>query len=119
MIPGRSRGTRGAQLGWEEEFLERKLILLLLHGESTPFSVSGAGSMRAVAGFLWRLESSPLPVRLTELQLGARREGTDDLNLQVRLSALCQPPGPSEPSTPRAGPAGTTAPAAMEDFDDE
>ena len=55
------------------------------------FQASATGGMRAVAGFLWRLESSSLPVRVTELQLGARREGTDDLSLQLHISALCQP----------------------------
>jgi hypothetical protein len=43
-------------------------------------------------------------VRIAELQLGARKEGMDDLSLQLRISALClpeekatEPPKPSEP----------------------
>lgn len=58
------------------------------------FRAAGQGGMAAVAGFLWRLETSPLPVRLTELHLGARKEGTDDLSLQVSISALCQAADP-------------------------
>ena len=54
------------------------------------FLAAGTGPMSAVAGFLWRLESSPLPVRVADLQLGTRKEGADDLSLQVRISALCQ-----------------------------
>ena len=57
--------------------------------EEITFRASGTGSMSAVAGFLWRLESSALPVRVSELQLGTRKEGTDDLSLQLRISALC------------------------------
>lgn len=55
------------------------------------FRVSGTGSMKQVAGFLYRLETSRLPVRVTELQLGSRKEGTDDLGLQLKVSALCLP----------------------------
>jgi len=57
--------------------------------EEITFRASGTGSMNAVSGFLWRLESSALPVRVSELQLGTRKEGTDDLSLQLRISALC------------------------------
>lgn len=55
------------------------------------FQASGTGQMSAVAGFLWRLETSQLPVRLTDMQLGARREGADEVSLQIRISALCLP----------------------------
>jgi len=49
---------------------------------------SGTGSMRSVARFLWRVETSPLPLRVLELQLGARKEGTDELSLQLKASTL-------------------------------
>jgi hypothetical protein len=62
------------------------------------FQAAGTGNMSAVAGFLWRLESSSLPVRVAELQLGTRAEGTDDLTLQLRISALCRPPAPAPDS---------------------
>ncbi len=58
------------------------------------FMASGTGRMSAVAGFIWRLENSAIPVRITEFQLGSRKEGTDDLSLQLRISALCQPADP-------------------------
>jgi len=53
------------------------------------FHAAGTGGIAAVAGFLWRVETAPLPLRLTELQIGSRKEGADDLSLQVRISALC------------------------------
>ncbi len=65
--------------------------------------VSGTGSLRAVSRFLWRAESSALPVRVVEAQLGSRREGTDDLTVMVRLSALYIP------ESAKASPAGGAA----------
>jgi hypothetical protein len=53
--------------------------------------VVGTGSMNAVARFLWRLQTAPQPVKLIEMQLSSRREGMDDLSLQLRLSALYVP----------------------------
>ena len=63
------------------------------------FQAAATGSLKAVSGFLYRVEESPHPIRLTEFQLGARKEGTDDLSIQFRLSALCQP-APEEEEEP-------------------
>lgn len=56
------------------------------------FQASGTGSMSSVSQFLWNIEGSSLPVRVAELQLGTRKEGTDDIALQLRISALCRLP---------------------------
>ena len=73
----------------------------------------GAGPMSAVARFLWRLQTAPLPVKVVEMHLSARREGTDDLSLQLRLSALYLPAdwkaGVAQPPSPVRA-AGRTAP---------
>ena len=72
-------------------------------GEITVLA-SGTGPMRSVARFLWQVETTALPLRILELQLGSRREGADDLSLQLRLSALYtkrpapEPAGPGETS---------------------
>lgn len=55
------------------------------------FQAAGTGSMRAVSKFLWHIETASLPLRIQQLQLGSRREGADDLSLQLSLSALCLP----------------------------
>ena len=66
------------------------------------FQAAGIGTMNAVSRFLWRIETAKVPIRIKDLQVGARKEGTDDLTLQVRLSTLYQAPprpvagGPSE-----------------------
>lgn len=79
------------------------------------FQAVGTGTMSAVSRFLWRLETAKIPVRIQEFQVGARKEGTDDLTLQIRLSTVYLPaeraavtaaaaparptPGASEPRT--------------------
>jgi hypothetical protein len=69
------------------------------------FQAIGTGSMNAVARFLWKLENAKVPIRVKELQLGSRKEGTDDLTLQLRLSTLYESPEPPAP-----GAAGASAP---------
>jgi hypothetical protein len=61
------------------------------------FTVTGTGAMPDIARMLWALESSSVPVRVSDLQLKPRKEGTDDLLAQFTLSALCLPPGSAAP----------------------
>ena len=60
------------------------------------FNVTGTGAMPDIARMLWALESSSIPVRVSDIQLKPRKEGTDDLLAQFTLSALCLPPGSPE-----------------------
>ena len=53
--------------------------------------MAGTGSMESVARFIWRVETASLPIKITQLQLGAREEGMDKLSLQLRISAVCLP----------------------------
>jgi len=83
-----------AMRDWAEE---GRLALSSLKPERSPQDgtmreitvlASGTGSMRAVARFLWQVETSSLPLRVVELQLGARKEGTDELSVQLKASTL-------------------------------
>jgi len=56
------------------------------------FRATGTGSMNQVARFLWRLRTATMPVRITDLQIGSRKEGTDDLSLQLGISTIFLPP---------------------------
>jgi Tfp pilus assembly protein PilO len=49
---------------------------------------AGTGSMAAISQFLYAIQTSKLPVRVRDLQLGTRREGTDDLSIVARISTL-------------------------------
>lgn len=59
------------------------------------FQASGTGNMEAVARLLWRIQSAKIPIRVTEMQLGARKEGVDDLSVAIRLSTVYSPPPPA------------------------
>jgi hypothetical protein len=59
-------------------------------------TVSATGRMASVARFLWRVETTTLPLRIRDLTLGSRTEGEDDLSLQLQLSTLYAPSGAAE-----------------------
>ena len=53
---------------------------------------AGSGSMSSVSRLLWRIETARIPVKIRMLQLGSRKDGTDDLSLHLRVSTLYCPP---------------------------
>ena len=55
------------------------------------FQAAGSGPMSAVARFLWQIENAAIPLHVTEVQLASRKEGTDNLSVQLRLSTLYVP----------------------------
>ena len=72
------------------------------HLPAISFQAGGAGSMEAIAKWLWRMQYAKIPIRITELQLASRKEGTDDLTVQLRLSTLYMPaqaPAPAKAAT--------------------
>ncbi|MGE5609950.1 MAG: GspMb/PilO family protein [Bacillota bacterium] len=52
------------------------------------FRATGTGSMSSVAGFLWRIQSAKIPIRIADLQITPRKEGMDDLSLQIGISTV-------------------------------
>lgn len=59
---------------------------------------SGTGRMRHVTQFLWNVETAAIPVRIEDLQIGARTPGEDDLQLQFTLATLYRMPEKPEDS---------------------
>ncbi len=53
------------------------------------FVVAGTGTLEAVAQFLWRLETAPLPIKVRDMQLGSSNESGQSMSVQLRLSAIC------------------------------
>ena len=68
--------------------------------------VVGTGRMSAVAQFLYRAQTSKLPVKPEDIEIASRREGADDLTLSMHLSGLYFP------ADWKAAPAGGAAAAA-------
>lgn len=56
------------------------------------FRIVGNGSTGAVSRLLWSLENASIPLRVTDVQMLPRKEGTDDLNVQIGISTLSQLP---------------------------
>lgn len=51
------------------------------------FVAAGRGTLEAVASFLYKVETSELPLKVTSMQLGSNESG-DNISLQLRVSAL-------------------------------
>ena len=50
--------------------------------------VAGTGSMATVSRLLWLIETARVPIKIEMLQLGSRKDGTDDLSLHLKVSTL-------------------------------
>ena len=83
---------------WAEE---ARLNLSLLKPDRLPqkgrlgiiaFQASGTGRLDGVRRLLWQVQTSSLPLRVTEVQITSRKDGSDDLTFQLRLSTLYVPP---------------------------
>ena len=54
------------------------------------FRATGTGPMKAVSKFLWHVQTGNIPVRIADMELSSRKEGADDLAIQIGLSTLCR-----------------------------
>src|SRR3954465_7510660 len=63
------------------------------------FRANATGNMAAISRFMWRLQTSKVPVRVTDLSITTRRDGVDDLSLDVGISTLYLPPEPVKGET--------------------
>ena len=54
----------------------------------TGLRASGNVTMATLVAFLQHMQSSDLPVRVTDIQIKANKEGTDDLTVDVGISTL-------------------------------
>jgi hypothetical protein len=75
------------------------------------FQAVCSGTMDAVTRFLWKVETAGMPLKINDLQVVARKEGADDLTLQVRIAALSLsgiPAGAAEGTKTESAAAGRT-----------
>jgi hypothetical protein len=52
------------------------------------FNLACSGDMTSMSRFLWRIETSLLPIKITEFQLGSHSDDGREMSLQLKLSAL-------------------------------
>jgi hypothetical protein len=63
------------------------------------------GNLRSVGRFLYHIQTADIPIRVTDMQIAARKEGTDDLTLQLGVSTVAQaPPEKAKPGVRAAAP---------------
>ena len=58
---------------------------------------TGSTSMQSIARFLNRIQTSPKPLRISDIQITSHKEGTDDLALHVGVSTLYLVPEVEKP----------------------
>jgi type II secretory pathway component PulM len=63
--------------------------------EQIAVDATGAGSMAAITRFLWKLESAPKLLKISEIHVTPRKEGTDDLQVQVTVTTVSLIPDPT------------------------
>jgi hypothetical protein len=72
------------------------------------FQAAGVGSMESITRLLWRIENASIPIRITELQLSPRKEGTDDLTIQLRFTTVYETGPAARPATRAANASSST-----------
>ena len=96
---GQSAGVYVSAIKPDRTTTENKFVV-------SSFHVTATGRLAAVSRFVWTLESAPVPMRVHEVQLKPRKEGTDDLEVQLSVSTLSLPAGSggAVDATPAAAP---------------
>ena len=56
------------------------------------FGMQGHGSTPSIAKLLWSIETATIPIRINDLRIQARKEGTDDLSVVLSISTLATTP---------------------------
>lgn len=52
------------------------------------YRVAGNGGMEQIAAFLWEIQNAKIPVRISDVTISTRKDGTDDLSINVGISTL-------------------------------
>lgn len=61
------------------------------------YRATATGSQAAIAKLLWRIETTPVPIRITDVNINARDEGKDNLLIQLGIATLCATPDADKP----------------------
>lgn len=60
------------------------------------FRATGTGTMAQIGNFLYRIQTASVPVRITDLTISSKKEGTDDLSVQVGIATIYLAPEPEK-----------------------
>ena len=73
--------------------------------------VSATGTLETIGQFIWRIQTAPTPVKISDVQISSRKEGVDDLNVQLGISTIYYAPELEKPQKPARGAAAAAAAA--------
>jgi hypothetical protein len=57
------------------------------------------GTMSQIARFMWDIQNSAVPVRITEVQISSRKSGSDDLKVEMDIATVYFSPPPPTPDS--------------------
>ena len=75
------------------------------------YRVTATATMRQVGEFLWLMQTASVPVRITDIQMNSRKDGTDDLAVQLGIATIYRPPPPPDGNNNPARPGNASASA--------
>jgi hypothetical protein len=55
------------------------------------FHATGTGPMRTITDFLFKMRNANFPLRITELTISTKKEGTDELTLTIGFTSIYYP----------------------------
>jgi len=65
---------------------------------------TATGSLSSIGRFLYRIQTSEVPMKVRDFQINSRKEGTDELTLQLGVSTIAlAPPKPAARTTGGSG----------------
>ena len=70
------------------------------------YQVTCTGTTVGVAKLLYQIETASIPIRVNTVHISSRKDGVDDLMVELNLSTLCTAPNPN-PTAPQPQPIAT------------
>jgi hypothetical protein len=73
---------------------------------------TGTGRMSQVGRFIWKIQTASIPVRITDLTVNSRKEGSDDLEVNIGVSTIFLAPEAAAKVASQAASPGGAGPSA-------
>ncbi len=67
------------------------------------FRASGSGGIGQIGRFLHRLQTASIPVRISDMTINSRKDGTDDLGITLSISTIYLAPQADKPAARSSG----------------
>jgi hypothetical protein len=61
------------------------------------YSVNGTGGMAQIGRFLYLIQTAKIPIRVSDLLINSKKDGTDDLAIKLSISTIYLDPSAEQP----------------------